>query len=54
MLFTAPENVKAIARFEQSESADIESDISKRKEISRGKTAKIDQEKDLSSLVFKH
>ena len=49
LFYIDPENVKAIARFEQSESADIENDISKRKSISRVST--IDQQKDINELV---
>ena len=49
--FIAPENLKAIARFEQSEAADIENDISKRKEISRTKTLNVNQERDIDALV---
>jgi len=52
-------NIKAIARLEQSESTDIENDISKRKHISRAKVSSIDQQEDIKDLkeelsIMKH
>ena len=50
LTFVAPENLRALAGL-QPESSLLDSDISKRKEISRSGTTKIDQEKDINTLV---